>query len=392
MRLIKTFKDQKIARDLSEYLELMGIHNQLDIVTDKDWGSSNYGDTICHLWVIEEDQMEEAVVKTEEFLNDPESALSKAPRVKKNWLEEPLGEKIKETPLKFIREKKRKLSTESGFGTITTSILMTCILLLMVSSFTMPRFDHIPENLPQNVFVTSAINKVLMYDYPEAYSIMDKIISAFGLESFQNPSDMPAQEKILIKTFNNTPYWKGFYDALINYFSKDESKNVSAPMFEKLQDGQVWRLLTPIFLHYDMFHLFFNMIWLIVLGKQMEQRLEASRYILFIVLTGIFSNTLQYLMGGPNFIGFSGVLCAMLTFIWVRQKRAAWEGYQLQSSTFIFIMGFIIAMFGIQLLSFFIEIYTQSSFSPGIANTAHLSGAVMGMILGRLDFFAYKNR
>lgn len=391
MRLIGTFKDQKIAHDLSLFLERNGIANQLDIDTNKDWGSSNYGDTTCNLWVIEEDQMESALSKMQEFQNNPQEAMEKTPSVKKSWLQEPLKEKIKETPLKIIREKKFKQATQGGFGTITSSILIICILLLLISSLTMPQFNNVPENVPYNVLLTPKINKMLMYDYPLAYSIIDKIISAYGIESFQNPSDMPEHEKVLINTFNHTPYWKGFYDKIVSFFTKGTPLwDFHEPMFEKIREGQLWRLLTPIFLHYDIFHLFFNMIWLIVLGKQIEQHLGAARYILFIVVSGIISNTFQYLMTGPNFIGFSGVLCTMLTFIWMRQRKAAWEGYQMQSSTFIFIMVFIIAMFSIQLLSFFIEIYTKSSFSLGIANTAHLTGAAIGLLFGRLDFFAYK--
>lgn len=391
MRLIGTYKDQKLAHEISDYLQRYGIQNQLDVEINKDWGSANYGDITCRLWVIEEDQLPEAVDKIEKFLKDPDHALANQPPAQKNWLQEPLREKIKESS-KMIREKKAQVN-QMGLGTITTGIVILCTILLLISSLTTPQVNAIPENLPHNVLLTPPINKALMYDYPHAYSLMDKIINAYGLESFQNPEEMSSQEKVLLATFNKTLYWKGFYEKLINYFNKKESPfDFQAPMFEKIREGQFWRTLTPIFLHYDIFHLFFNMIWLIVLGKQMEQRLGPSRYILFIVITGILSNTLQYFMAGPNFIGFSGVLCAMLTFIWVRQKRAAWEGYQLQTSTFTFIMVFIIAMFGIQLLSFLLEIFNKASFSPGIANTAHLSGAALGAILGRLDFFAYKQR
>lgn len=393
MRLIGTFKDQKQAHDLSSYLTHCGIANQLDIETNKDWGSANYGDSTCHLWIIEEDQLENALVKKEEFFKDPQAAKETASANRKGWLQEPLKDKIKEVPLKIIREKKLKQAAEMSLGPITTGILIICTALLLISTFTMPTFTSLPENLPRNFFLTPKINKVLMYDYPQAYTLMDKIISAYGIDSFQNPNEMPPQELILLNTFNNTPYWKGFYENLVNYFSKSSSLwNFSAPMFEKIREGQIWRLLTPIFLHYDIFHLFFNMIWLVVLGKQMEMRMGSFPYIVFIVIAGIFSNTLQYLMGGPNFIGFSGVLCAMLTFVWIRQKKAAWEGYQLQSSTFAFVIAFIVAMFGLQLLSFFMEVYKQTSFPLAIANTAHLAGAAIGVLLGQLDFFAYKNR
>lgn len=394
MRLIGTFKDQKQAHNLSQYLDNQGIENQLEVEVNNDWGSTHYGETTCRLWVIEEDQLELALEKMKEFQNNPQLALQNAPLpIKKNWLKEPLKEKIKDAPLKMIREKKLQKTAQQGFGPVTNMILILCTLLLVLATLTMPTYKNLPENLPHNVLLTPKVNKWLMFDYPAAYTIMDKIVSAYGIESLTSEIPPSPEEQLLIQTFNKTPYWKGFYEKIVNYFTKGEPIwPLGAPLFEKIREGEVWRLVTPIFLHYDIFHLFFNMIWLIVLGKQMEERLGAGRYILFILIAAVISNTLQYLMSGPNFLGFSGVLCAMITFVWIRQKKAAWEGYQLQSSTFVFIMIFILAMFGIQLLSFFLETYAGTSLALGIANTAHLIGALVGIILGYLDFFAYKNR
>nr|WP_166154638.1 rhomboid family intramembrane serine protease [Neochlamydia sp. AcF84]NGY94465.1 hypothetical protein [Neochlamydia sp. AcF84] len=392
MRLIGTFKNQKQAQNLSAFLKCYGIKHQLEIENNTDWGSQNYGDMIYNLWVIEEEDLEKALEKVQAFLDNPQAAMAAAP-TSKSWLKEPVKEKIKEAHLKMIGQKKVQYAKPSGWGKITTTLLILCSLLLFLSTFTAPSLNRIPNKLPSTVLLNSPVHKALMYDYPYAYTIMDKIISAYGIESLQDPTEMSFQEQILLNTFNHTPYWKGLYAKLSNrFFTANASEESNPPLFEKIREGQIWRLLTPTLLHDDIFHLFFNMIWLLVLGKQMEERLRSSRYILFIVLAGILTNTLQYLMGGPNFLGFSGVLCAMLTFVWMRQKKAAWEGYQLQASTFTFIMVFIIAMFGIQLVSFLMEIYTKSAFSPGIANTAHLSGAIVGLLLGSLDFFAYKNR
>lgn len=392
MRLIKTLNDQKQAIDLSHYLEQQGIQNQLDINPITDWGSSNYGDVTCNLWVIDEDQVEMAVQKMQYFFDHPEIAQQVSQSLKNIWLADFPKVKEKKTSIKIPANKKVPKGSESGFGTITTAILIICTLLLMISTLYTPTLSHLPENVP-NIVLIPTVNKELMYDYPRAYEIIDTIVKTYGIDSFQNPAEMSSQEQVLIQSFNKTPYWEGLYEKLVAYFSRPSTPiKFDVPMFEKIQQGQIWRLLTPIFLHYDIFHLLFNMLWLIVVGKQIEQRLGVWRYIIFIVFAAVFSNTIQYLMGGPNFEGFSGVLCAMLAFVWVRQKKAAWEGYILQSSTITFISLFIIALFGIQLISFFLEIYTQSSYSPGIANAAHLSGAAIGAFLGSLDFFAYKNR
>ena len=132
------------------------------------------------------------------------------------------------------------------------------------------------------------------------------------------------------------------------------------------------------------------MMWLILLGKQIEERLRGGSYILLMIVIGIGSNLCQYFMSGPNFMGFSGVLCGLLTFIWIRQKIAPWEGYPLERSTFLFMIYFIFIVLFIQGVSFYLEVEHNTLLSIGIANTAHLSGAAIGVLLGYCPFFSWK--
>ena len=63
--------------------------------------------------------------------------------------------------------------------------------------------------------------------------------------------------------------------------------------------GQVWRLVTPIFLHAPLasnpFHLLFNMFWLFDLGGMIERRLGSLRFVLLVAFIAITSNYGQYL-------------------------------------------------------------------------------------------------
>ena len=88
-------------------------------------------------------------------------------------------------------------------------------------------------------------------------------------------------------------------------------------------------------------------------------------------------------MSGSNFIGFSGVVCAMIAFVWIKQKHFPWDGYQLQQSSILFVMIFILGILVMQVLSFVLEASNQDSLHVNIANTAHISGAIVGYLLGR---------
>lgn len=389
MRLLGTFQDPQQAVQLSKLLAEEKIDNNLENVFNNDWGSSDYGSVIYRVWVINEEQVEKANHLYETFLKYGGAiTLSKPPQE----LQPPPALKEKKPIRRQMRLAPSHPMTEP-MGKLTLTLLILCCLIFGFKVLTTP---PIPETIPKEVSPTplfmAPLYKELMYDYPHTYELIDKLEKAYGLEKLQTPSELPPAGQILLTQIYHTPYWQGFYDILINHYQHpDSSWSINVPMFEKIKEGEVWRAVSPCLLHSDLFHLFFNMIWLAVIGRQIEEKLGIGRTLLFILITGAISNTAQYLMGGPNFIGFSGVLCAMVGFIWIRRKRAAWEGYQVQGSTITFLFAFILTMFAIQFISFFLETYQQISISPGIANTAHLAGAACGVILGRFDFFRRQN-
>ncbi len=378
MRLICTIDDPKQGSALSTYLMQRGIENQLELTTNTDWGSPEYGTATCKLWAYDEDRFAEAMDLVQEFERDPSH-----PRF--HVKDQPLPKiSIEAAPEVVLKERQ-------PMGVITLYLLIACTLLLIIANLTAPLVNKVSSNIPYTPVYSSPTYKTLMYDYPKAYEFIDRLITIYGIDALQEPNTLPKEGQYLLQEFYKTPYWHGVYDKLtLLYKNPPALWTFDAPMFEKEREGEIWRIFTPCLLHSDLLHLLFNMIWLIALGKQLEQRLGKSRYILFIIITAIFSNTAQYLMSGSGFLGFSGVLCAMLAFIWVRQKRAAWEGYQLERSTLGFIAFFILFMFSIQAVSFFLEVYTGSGLPVGIANTAHLTGAFSGYILARGNYFAWR--
>ena len=139
---------------------------------------------------------------------------------------------------------------------------------------------------------------------------------------------------------------------------------------------------------FELIHILFNMLWLWMLGRQVEERIKKWQYISVSLIIAIASNTAQYLMSGPLFIGYSGVICGLAGFIWMRQRKAPWEGYPLQKGTLIFLAVFILAMMGLQVASFVLIRFNIAEFDMNIANTAHIVGALTGIVLGRISFFS----
>jgi rhomboid protease GlpG len=358
MRLIGRFENALEGKNFSNFLLTQGIENSCEMSPGE-----------CRIWVKEEDSVPAALHWFEKYKQSPNAPQFNPKRPP------PLPQELPaKTELPFSKE---------PLGVINFLILLSCGLIFLLCQFTSPLRESAPSSVPPMPLFASPIKKDFLFDYPSAYAIIDQLIHTYGLEWLHDPSTLPKEGQKLLKQFEETPYWQGIYQRLL-----ERSTAPFPPMFEKIREGEVWRFFTPIFLHVDIFHLIFNMIWLIVIGKQIEKRLGMARYLLFILLAALFSNTAQYLMSGPNFIGFSGVLCAMVVFVWMRQRRAPWEGYFMQPATWSFFVFFVFLMFAIQCFSFAVEASTGRAFSVNIANTAHLTGALVGYLLGRLNYFS----
>ncbi len=141
---------------------------------------------------------------------------------------------------------------------------------------------------------------------------------------------------------------------------------------QEIRQGQLWRLVTPIFLHYGLIHLGFNMFWLYYLGAQVEMRRGSWSFAGMILLMAVFSNLLQYFVGGPNFLGISGVNYGLLGYIWMQKTFNPTSGYLVSDSTIVILLLFLV--FG------FVGAFDKMV--GGVANWAHLGGLIAGMALG----------
>ncbi|MGF1572219.1 MAG: rhomboid family intramembrane serine protease [Sumerlaeia bacterium] len=163
------------------------------------------------------------------------------------------------------------------------------------------------------------------------------------------------------------------------------STNPNSRALPEVLSGQVWRLITPIFMHGSFLHLFFNVSIMWSLGRIIESRLGIVPFVVLILITALASNFGQYFIQGPFFLGLSGVIFGFVGFAAYIQKVNPWENlgvdsFFLKLAIGWIALGFLLAGSGIALIG-------------NMANWAHLFGFLSGIATGvffhnGLKFFA----
>lgn len=375
MRNIGSFPDQALAKRFSQFLRAQGIENTCEISFNKAKGQ-----VICAIWVHEEDQKDKADKYFQEFsINPNEPKFNTAPSPA---LAEERISAIESPPsLRPEEVEERRVSFP-----VMYFFLGLCILIFMID--TLQEISISKKNPMAAQLLLTPLENALFIDAPISISEYNKIIESYAPSSSDTPQQVEKDVKEMTAEVDKIPYFRGLYQWIVEK-GKGE-KQPSGPLFMKVREGQIWRIFTPAVLHKNLLHILFNMLWLWVLGKQIELRVPRARICLLVILVGIFTNVLQYLMSGPYFLGFSGVIMGMAGFIWMRQRVAPWEGYPLSRTIFLFLALYIGALLVLQIASFFAQFLGWGSFSINIANTAHIAGAIAGALLGRMPFFSWR--
>jgi GlpG protein len=147
-------------------------------------------------------------------------------------------------------------------------------------------------------------------------------------------------------------------------------------MFSSIGRGEVWRLVTPIFLHGSPMHLLFNMMWIWQLGRVIES-IKGSKVFLFLVLvTAIVSCSAEaaWAMISPfnpihwtSFVGMSGVVGGLFGYAWMKGRYQPHERIGVSN----YEIGMMLGWFAICTIGLV----------GAIANTAHWFGLFSGMAI-----------
>ncbi|HEX2677154.1 MAG TPA: rhomboid family intramembrane serine protease [Polyangiales bacterium] len=143
--------------------------------------------------------------------------------------------------------------------------------------------------------------------------------------------------------------------------------------YEDINHGELWRLFTPALIHFGIFHLLFNAFWLLDFGGTLERFQGPLRFALFVAAAALISNLAEFELGGqPVFGGLSGIIYALMGYLWVRGRLDPLSGVGIAPP--------LVTFFLVLLVLGFTDVL--SSLGGPRANYCHLGGLVTGAFYG----------
>ena len=137
--------------------------------------------------------------------------------------------------------------------------------------------------------------------------------------------------------------------------------------YKIINDLEIWRLLTSMFLHGDALHLFSNMISLLIFGAYVELSYSKYQFIMIYFISGLIGSFFSMLLLSSYTIslGASGAIFGLI--------GAAFSILIVQRDTPLIFLGLIYVFY-----------FVFSSFSPNINYFAHIFGLLAGLVVGFL--------
>ena len=140
---------------------------------------------------------------------------------------------------------------------------------------------------------------------------------------------------------------------------------------------EIWRFVTPVFTHAQLWHLVANLLSLTYLGSLVEKYLTKTEYLFVYLGTGIISEiatTIAYSLFRPETIGFgaSGAIYGLMGFIITTVVDNKKDRLKV-------LIVVIVSAIGVNL------------FIPNVGNVAHFAGLISGLVFGFIFMKYYEH-
>lgn len=146
------------------------------------------------------------------------------------------------------------------------------------------------------------------------------------------------------------------------------------------EDHEFYRLITAMFLHFGLEHLFFNMLLLYFMGNLLEKTFGSLQFLFIYMFSGLVGNAaslLYYSIGNMNVLsaGASGAVFGLVGVVayMVFVNRGYFQGISSRQIILMIVFSFYNGFTG-----------------GGVNNTAHVAGLLTGVLCG-VVFYRERN-
>ncbi len=142
---------------------------------------------------------------------------------------------------------------------------------------------------------------------------------------------------------------------------------LAAKINSYIRAGELWRLITPVFLHASILHIGLNMYALLVIGSEVERFFGRRRFLLLYFLAGFAGNVFSFLFSSGVSVGASTAIFGLLAAqgVLLYQNRALLGRRARRSLNNLIVIAAINLFIGL---------------SPGIDNWGHVGGLLGGLL------------
>ncbi len=317
MRLVATIPDEALAKALADYLLTR------DIATKMIPGPQGVA-----VWVHREEKVPEAQAETSAFLADPDDPRYQgAART---------AEALRKEAAKREREHRRKTINLSGRLNVPSAVRCPVTYGL--------------------IFVSIAA-AVLTGFGSDDRACRPFLFADYHLELAEGPTVPVEIDGAVVERVVPRPVW-------------------TSSGLDAIRRGQLWRLVSPIFLHFGIPHLVFNMIMLYRLGSLIELRKGRWAMLAIVLISAVASNFGEFLWETRGrdewrivaFGGMSGVVYALFGYVWMKSDYDPEADMKLPSNTILYMVAWLF--------------FCMTGAIGPIANAAHVVGLGSGIVLG----------
>lgn len=358
MRQIGKIQDENSARKLIAFL----LTQEIKSVAEK-------GDSQWDIWIKNEDDVPQAKNILDEFNKNPDDGRYQRAVETANQLAQQEIERQEKSRQNLI-----VMRSNWSNASAQRKPLVVTLMIITIAVFMTTRGWEYRGMLGGGVSAPNptVVLKALLFVNPDdAYAAVNQYV---GQKMEKLDADLIRSDSQL-----DPQKLQEAVSSRVNKLAREAGDQMEIKLLN-IRQGQFWRLFTPMFIHFGLLHILFNMMWLSSLGGQFEHKLGTLRFGVFVLTAAVVAQVTQQIMPenmqGTSALtmagGMSGVNFALGGFLWVKSVYQPQSGFYLSP----------VAVFTL-ILVLFVGIFDGGK-SVSMANWAHGAGFVFGLICGYL--------